>query len=119
MTKCFSAYVAPKLNQNLQPYLDKFKGCFTTDGYIVYKLYEQLLDANQIRCACLTHIRRLFVDALHDNRSMMSWFINKIKKLFEIDAECKEHGIVGEERAKVRACRSSFIMQEIENKFNF
>ena len=103
----------------IKPYLDKFKGCFTTDGYIVYKLYEQLLDANQIRCACLTHIRRLFVDALHDNRSMMSWFINKIKKLFEIDAECKEHGIVGEERAKVRACRSSFIMQEIENKFNF
>ena len=50
---------------------------------------------------------------------MMSWFINKIKKLFEIDAECKEHGIVGKDRASVRACRSSFIMQEIENKFNF
>ena len=103
----------------IKPYLDKFKGYFTTDGYIVYKLYDKLSDANQIRCACLTHIRRLFVDALHENRSMMSWFINKIKKLFEIDAECKEHGIVGKDRASVRACRSSFIMQEIENKFNF
>jgi len=103
----------------IQPYLDKFKGCFTTDGYVVYKLYEKITDAAQIRCACLTHIRRLFVDALHENRSLMSWFINKIKKLFEVDAECKEHGIVGEARAKIRVCRSSFIMQEIENKFNF
>ena len=103
----------------IQPYLDKFKGCFTTDGYVVYKLYEKITDADQIRCACLTHIRRLFVDALHENRSLMSWFINKIKKLFEIDAECKEHGIFGDDRAKVRVCRSSFIMQEIENKFNF
>jgi hypothetical protein len=49
----------------------------------------------------------------------LSWFINKIKKLFEIDAECKEHGLIGKDRASVRACRSSFIMQEIENKFNF
>lgn len=102
----------------IQPYLDKFKGCFTTDGYVVYKLYEKITDADQIRCACLTHIRRLFVDALHENRSLMSWFINKIKRLFEIDADCKEHGIVGEERAKIRVCRSSIIMQEIENKFN-
>lgn len=103
----------------IQPYLDKFKGCFTTDGYVVYKLYEKITDADQIRCACLTHIRRLFVDALHENRSLMSWFINRIKKLFEIDADCKEHGIVGEARAKNRVCRSSFIMQEIETKFNF
>ena len=53
------------------------------------------------------------------NLLKLSWFTNKIKKLFEIDAECKEHGIVGKDRASVRACRSSFIMQEIENKFNF
>ena len=99
--------------------LDKFKGFFITDGYVVYKLYEKITDAAQISCACLTHIRRLFVDALHENRSLMSWFINKIKKLFEVYAECKEHGIVGEARAKIRVCRSNFIMQEIENKFNF
>lgn len=103
----------------IKPYLDKFKGCFTTDGYVAYKLYDKISDADQIRCACLTHIRRLFVDALHENRSLMSWFINKIKKLFTIDSECKEHRIVGEERAKIRVCRSSIIMQEIENKFNF
>ena len=103
----------------IQPYLDKFKGFFTTDGYIVYKLYDKFSDANQIRCACLTHIRRLFVDALHENRSMMSWFINKIKKLFSIESWCKEQGLTGFARANVRVNRSSFIMQEIENKFNF
>ena len=103
----------------IQPYLDKFKGCFTTDGYVVYKLYDKLSDADQIRCACMTHIRRLFVEALHENRSLMSWFINKIKKLFAIESWCKEQGLTGVERANVRVNRSSFIMQEIENKFNF
>ena len=103
----------------IQPYLDKFKGCFTTDGYVVYKLYDKLSDADQIRCACMTHIRRLFVEALHENRSLMSWFINKIRKLFAIESWCKEQGLKGVERANVRVNRSSFIMQEIENKFNF
>ena len=104
----------------IKPYLDKFKGYFTTDGYIVYKLYDKQEDANQKRCACLTHIRRPFVDALHENRSLMSWFINRIKKLFEIDAECKEDQIYGgAARAQVRVCRSSVIMHQIERKFKF
>ena len=104
----------------IKPYLDRFKGCFTTDGYIVYKLYDQLKDADQIRCACLTHIRRLFVDALHENRGLMSWFINRIKELFVIEAECKERKILGgSERLHERTCRSSVIMQQIENKFKF
>lgn len=103
----------------IKPYLDKFKGCFTTDGYIVYKLYDNVEDADQIRCACMTHIRRLFVDALHENRSLMSWFINKIKKLFEIEAECRQENVGSSERLHRRICRSSVIMQQIEDKFRF
>lgn len=104
----------------IRPYLDKFKGYFTTDGYVVYKLFEKMEDANQIRCACMTHIRRVFVDALHEHRGLISWFINKIKKLFEIEADCKDlHIIGGEERLHERTCRSALIMQQIEDKFNF
>lgn len=98
----------------IRPYLDKFRGYFTTDGYIVYKLYDKIEDASQIRCACLTHIRRMFVDALPENRTLMSWFINRIKKLFEIEADCRAPM---KDRLHERVCRSSIIMQEIENKF--
>ena len=104
----------------IRPYLDKFKGYFTTDGYIVYKLYDKIEDASQIRCACLTHIRRMFVDALHENKALMSWFINRIKKLFAIEADCKEREkFGGAERLHERTCRSAIIMQQIEDKFNF
>ena len=104
----------------IRPFLDKFKGYFTTDGYIVYKLYDKIQDANQIRCACMTHIRRMFVDALHEHRGLISWFINRIKKLFAIEADCKEREkFGGEERLHERTCRSSIIMQQIENKFKF
>ena len=104
----------------IKPYLDKFKGYFTTDGYIVYKLYDKIEDANQIRCACMTHIRRMFVDALHEHRGLISWFINKIKKLFAIEADCKEREKDGgEKRLHERTCRSAMIMKQIEDKFNF
>ena len=29
----------------IRPFLDKFRGYFTTDGYIVYKMYEKDLDS--------------------------------------------------------------------------
>lgn len=62
---CWFIYDKGSRGRNvIKPYLDKFKGYFTTDGYIVYKLYDKIEDANQIRCACMTHIRRMFVDAL-------------------------------------------------------
>lgn len=101
----------------IRPYLDRFKGYFTTDGYIVYKLYEKLTDAPQHRIACLTHIRRTFVDALHENRKLMSWFINKMKKLFAIEANCKEDDLKGEARLLERHQRSRSIMMDIKYKY--
>lgn len=101
----------------IKPFLDKFKGYFTTDGYIVYKMFEGILNAEQIRSACLTHIRRGLVEALHENRHLISWFLNRIKKLFEIEADCKDMGLTGEKRLLKRICRSRSIMQDIEKKF--
>lgn len=101
----------------IKPYLDKFKGFFTTDGYIAYKIYEKIEKAPQKRCACLTHIRRYFVDALYESKRLMSWFINKFRMLFEIEAECKESGLEGDARKQKRIEKSSTILQEIQDKF--
>lgn len=103
----------------IRPFLDKFQGYFTTDGYIAYKMYDNQSDAPQKRCSCLTHIRRPFVESLNENRKIVSWFINKIKKMFSIDSECKELKLSSEARKQVRICRTSVIMQEIEEKFNY
>ncbi len=47
----------------------------------------------------------------------MSWFINKFKRLFEIEAECKESGLEGDARKQKRIEKSSTILQEIQDKF--
>ena len=57
------------------------------------------------------------MESLNENRSIVSWFINKIEKLFTVDVDCKERRLSGA-RATIRVCRSSVTMQEIENKFN-
>lgn len=42
----------------IKPYLDQFIGFFTTDGYVVYKVYEKEDHPLQTRSACLTHKRK-------------------------------------------------------------
>jgi len=44
--------------KTIKPYLDQFIVFFTTDGYVVYKVYEKEYHPFQTRSACLTHIRR-------------------------------------------------------------
>jgi transposase len=99
----------------IKPYLDDFQGYYTTDGYIVYKLFKDILNPKQIRCACLTHIRRYFIEALFENRKMMSWFINKIKKLFSIESDCTK--FKARDRADKRVARALPIVKKIREKF--
>lgn len=101
----------------IKPYLDAFKGFFTTDGYAVYKLFDDMEHPNQTHCSCLTHIRRLFINALTEHRSLAKWFINKIAVLFSNDKKCAEKGLTGEQRMVYRLKHSQKIVQEIEEKF--
>lgn len=67
----------------IRQFLDNFIGFFTTDGYVVYKVYDDdELHPDQHRSACLTHIRRKFVESLEENHSLSMWFIDEIGRLF-------------------------------------
>jgi len=101
----------------IKPYLDAFKGFFTTDGYVVYKLFDDMEHPDQTHCSCLTHIRRLFINALNEHRSLAKWFINKIAVLFSNDKKCAEKGLTGEQRMAYRLKHSQKIVHEIEDKF--
>ena len=74
----------------IKPFLDRFVGFFTTDGYVVYKAYDGKEDSRQTRIACLTHIRRNFVNAIEENRPLAYWFIDEIAKLFGLEYEYKK-----------------------------
>jgi len=76
----------------IKPYFNAFKGFLSTDGYVVYKLLDDMEHPDQTHCSCLTHIRRLFINALNEHRSLAKWFINKIAVLFSNDKKCAEKG---------------------------
>lgn len=86
----------------IKPYLDQFIGFFTTDGYVVYKAYEGNDTPNQTRSACLTHIRRDFVNSLEENRELSYWFIDIFGKLFGLEYEYKKRNLTPEERLAER-----------------
>ena len=86
----------------IKPFLDQFIGFFTTDGYVVYKAYDGKDTPNQIRSACLTHIRRGFVDSMEENRELSYWFIDMIGRLFGLEYEYKKRNLSPERRLKER-----------------
>ena len=60
----------------IRPFVDGFRGFYTTDGYVVYKVFDSKDEAAEDaerqqkkghRSACLVHIRRVFVDAIIEN----------------------------------------------------
>ena len=82
----------------IRQFLDNFIGFFTTDGYVVYKVYDDdELHPDQHRSACLTHIRRKFVESLEENHSLSMWFINEVGRLFGIEHDCKKAGLTADQ----------------------
>lgn len=101
----------------IRQFLDHFIGFFTTDGYVVYKVYDDEKHPNQHRSACLTHIRRKFVESLEENHSLSMWFIDEIGRLFAIEHDCKKANLDSEQVRLERLKRSRPIMERIKEKF--
>ena len=62
--------------KGIRPFLDGLLGFYTTDGYVVYKVFDSKDEAAEdaerqqkkgCRSACLVHIRRVFVDAIKES----------------------------------------------------
>lgn len=95
----------------IEPYLKDFIGFYTTDGYQVYKIYDEKDDgrddpvkikSKRKRSSCLTHKRRNFVDALGENREEAMWFIDKFGEIFGVEHHCFKKGYTGERRLEER-----------------
>lgn len=54
----------------IKSFLDNFIGFFTSDGYVVYSIYQDLYP-DKHRSSCLYHIRRYFVDAIEESHAFM------------------------------------------------
>ena len=112
----------------IRPFLERFIGFYTTDGYVCYKVFdvtdEELAemenppDGIKKRSACLVHIRRLFVNALEENFEEVMWFIDRMGMIFAKEHMFKEQGLLGNERyvARLKPGSTADLMKSIEDR---
>ena len=100
----------------IEPFLKEFVGFYTTDGYVVYKIFDDSGEGGPRRSACMVHIRRGFVDAIIENRDAAMWFIDEIGKLFAVEYHCKKMEMSANERLveRLKAGSTADIMAGIE-----
>ena len=113
----------------IRPFLEKFIGFYTTDGYICYKVFdttdEELANLEspppegiKKRSACLVHIRRLFVNALEENFDEAMWFIDRMGMIFAKEHSFKERKLTSDERymARLKPGSTADLMKSIEER---
>ena len=100
----------------IEPFLKDFIGFYTTDGYAVYKIFDDPGGGGPRRSACLVHIRRCFVDAIGEDHDAAMWFIEEIGKIFAIEYHCKKMGMTANERLveRLKTGSTADIMAGIE-----
>ena len=113
----------------IRPFLEKFIGFYTTDGYVCYKVFdmtdEELAklespppEGIKKRSACLVHIRRLFVNALEENFDEAMWFIDRMGMIFAKEHCFKEQKLTNDERylARLKPGSTADLMKSVEER---
>ena len=95
--------------------LEGFAGWFQTDGYQVYQSLTEFFGETVRHCACLSHVRRKFVEIVRANKDVAGFstivttaaaLVARIGELYTIERQLKEAGADADTRKKVRAERS-------------
>jgi transposase len=68
--------------------LQNFKGYLQTDGYVAYDVFDKKEGMMQIHC--MAHARRMFTDALDNDRLVAEHALREIQKLYAIERNGKE-----------------------------
>ena len=94
-----------------------FQGVLQSDGYAVYQRIVARLRALGRRidhAACLAHIRRKFKEALGHHPGIVQWMLKHIQRLYQIEADLKEHEAPDEARARIRQAQSAPILRLLQ-----
>jgi len=71
--------------------LKNFTGYLQTDGYNAYDIFD---GQNQIRhIHCMAHARRMFNDALDNDKSRAGYAMEQIQHLYAIERRCGQEGL--------------------------
>ena len=84
--------------------LENFQGYLQTDGYNVYDIFDKKENITQLHC--MAHARRMFSEALDNDRPRAEYALAEIQKLYGIERIKKEQNLSFEEIKEVRQIKS-------------
>lgn len=87
------------------PLLKNFQGALQTDGYEVYKMYEN--KKGVLPLGCWAHARRKFEEALKEDKARAEYALTRIGMLYDVERQADEEKFSFEERSGLR-CRLSY-----------
>lgn len=80
--------------------LGYYRGIMQCDGYAAYEQFEQMNGITLF--SCWAHVRRKYVDALKENRTLATQAIHYIGRLYKVESDAGEAGLTAEERKEKR-----------------
>ena len=89
------------------PLLRNFQGALQTDGYEVYKMYED--KKGVLPLGCWAHARRKFEEALKEDKARAEYALAQIGMLYDVERRADEEQLSFEERSDLR-CRLSYLI---------
>lgn len=88
--------------------LENFQGYLQTDGYNVYDVFDKQRDITLFHC--MAHARRMFSEAIDNDRPRAEYALGEIQKLYIIERIIKEQSLSFEEIKAVRQIKSVLIL---------
>lgn len=92
--------------------LQNFKGYLQTDGYNVYDVFDKTPGITLIHC--MAHARRMFNEALDNDKPRAAYAMQEIQKLYSIERDCKEKSLPFEEIKIIRQQKAVPILVALE-----
>jgi transposase len=91
--------------------LQNFTGYLQTDGYVAYDVFDKKENITQLHC--MAHARRMFNDALDNDRTVAEHAMHQIQRLYAIERTCKEKQLSFDEIKAVRQEQSVPILHAL------
>ena len=93
-------------------HLKNFSGKLQTDGLSVYEAFDRLDRVELL--ACMTHVRRKFVDALSNDKQRAQKVLGIIQQLYELERQARSQNFTADQRLELRQQKGAPIMDTLK-----
>ena len=92
--------------------LKDYKGFLQTDGYGVYDVFDT---GGIVQTNCWAHARRMFDEALANDKDRSEYALTKIQHLYQIERQAKNEKFSPEQRYRIRQEKSLPLLSELQH----